>query len=132
MTNIPCVLIAMAANAADMSRVIDAQGRGPNTFTGARKLVAPGTSGPVLAYLTHDASATDVLETAWRAMSTDRDLPAIAGTWGEDGVISAADAQAAMEGLTVYSAGGLTETTQEWIAGILSGRGYEYEPEPEV
>ena len=130
MTNIPCTMIVLTANVADMNRVFDAQGRGTNTF--GRALVAAGTTEPVVARLAHDASGTPALEAEWRAMASDRDLPAILGTWGVDGVISSSDAQAAMAGVTIYSVGGIQETTMEWITGILSGRGYEYEPEPEV
>jgi len=127
MTNIPCTMIVLAANVDDMNRVFDAQGRTLNTF--GRALVAAGTTGPVVARLAHDGSGTPALEAEWRAMSTDRDLPAILGTWGVDGVISSADAQAAMAGFTVYSVGGIQETTMEWVNGILSGRGYAFEPE---
>ena len=127
MTSIPCTLIVLAANVENMNRVFDAQGRGNNTF--GRALVAAGTTGPVVARLAHDASGTPALEAEWRAMASDRDLPAILGTWGVDGVISEADAKSAMAGFTVYSVGEIQETTMEWITGILSGRGYEFEPE---
>ena len=127
MTNIPCTMIVLTTNVTDMNRVFDAQGRGTNTF--GRALVAAGTTSPVVARLAHDASGTPALEAEWRAMASDRDLPAILGTWGVDGVISEADAKSAMAGFTVYSVGGIQETTMEWITGILSGRGYEFEPE---
>ena len=127
MTNIPCTMIVLTANVADMNRVFDAQGRGTNTF--GRALVAAGTTEPVVARLAHDASGTPALEAEWRAMANSQDLPDITGSWGANGVISSGDAEGAMLGFTVYSAANLQETTLEWINGILSGRGYEFEPQ---
>jgi hypothetical protein len=122
-------MIVTEAHAVGMSAVLDAQGRGPNTFTGGRQLVAAGTTAPVVARLTHDGNGTTELETEWRAMSNDKDLPKIEGSWGENGVISSLDAENAMGGLTVYSVGGIKETTSEWISGILSGRGLAFKPQ---
>lgn len=130
MSNVPCILIVTETHAADMSAVLEAQGRGPNTFTQGRRLVAVGTTSPVVARLAQDMSATDALDAAWRAMAADNDLPAITGTWGEDGVISAADAQAAMAGLSVHSVAGVIPA--DWTASVLAGHGYDFEPDPEI
>ena len=128
MTNVPCILIVLTANVTGMNRVIEAQGRGPGSFS--RRLVAVNTAGPVIAHFAQDMSATDALETSWRAMASDRDLPAISGVWGEDGIISAADAQTAMTGLTVHSIAG--DVPLGWTASTLAGHGYAFEPEGEV
>ena len=48
----------------------------------------------------------------------------------QDGVISAADAQAASAGLTVHSVAG--EVPPNWAASVLAAHGYEFEPEPEI
>jgi hypothetical protein len=128
MTNVPCILIVLTANVTGMNRVIEAQGRGPGTFS--RRLVAVDTAGPVIAHFAQDMSATDALETSWRAMASDRDLPAISGVWGEDGIISAADAQTAMMGLTVHSIAG--DVPLGWTASMLAGHGYSFEPEGEI
>ena len=134
MTNVPCILIVTVAHASDMSDVLEAQGRGPNSFTGGRKLVDTGTTTPVVARFMQDMSATDELETAWRAMASDQVLPVDADlqdiTWGENGVISAADAQAAMAGLTVHSVAG--NVPDDWTEGVLAGHGYEFEPGPTI
>jgi hypothetical protein len=130
MSNIPCILIVTATHAADMSAVLEAQGRGPNTFTQGRRLVDVGSTSPVVARLTQDMSATATLEAAWRAMADDNDLPAITGVWGENGVISAADAQAAMAGLSVHSVAGVIPS--DWTASVLAGHNYAFEPEPEI
>jgi hypothetical protein len=112
-----------------MSDVFEAQGRGPNTFTSGRPLVVAGTTSPVVARLAQDMSATAALETAWRAMAADNDLPAIAGVWGVGGVISAANAQAAMAGLSVHSVAGVVPN--DWTDSVLAGHNLAFEPEPE-
>ena len=129
MSNVPCILIVTATHAVDMSAVFAAQGRGPSTFTQGRRLVAVGTTSPVVARLAQDMSATTALEAAWRAMAADNDLPAISGVWGENGVISAADAQAAMAGLSVHSVAGVIPS--DWTASVLAGHNYAFEPDPE-
>jgi hypothetical protein len=70
------------------------------------------------------------LEAAWRAMASRNDLPAITGVWGENGVISAADAQAAMSGLSVHSVAGVIPS--DWTDSVLAGHNYEFEPQPEI
>ncbi|WP_243612922.1 hypothetical protein [Shimia aestuarii] len=131
MATVPCILIATAAQAADLSAVLEAQGRGPGTFTSGRRLVAEGTTGPVVAYLAQDMSATAELEAAWRAFADSADLPDIGNNvWGENGVISSGDAQAASAGLTVHSVAGTVPSN--WTASVLAGHGYEFEPEPEL
>lgn len=130
MTSTPCILIVTETHASAMDAVLAAQGRGTGTFMGGRRLVAAGTTGPVVARLAQDMTATADLESAWRAMASDRDLPAIAGTWGENGVISAAAAQAAMAGLSVHSVAGVVP--DDWTASVLAAHDYEFEPEPAI
>lgn len=130
MTSVPCILIATVAHADDLSAVLEAQGRGANTFQNGRRLVASGTSSPVVAYLQQDMSATAALEDAWRAYADSGDLPEITGVWGENGVISAGDAQAAKAGLSVHSVAGVVP--EDWAASVLAGHGYDFEPEPEI
>lgn len=131
MASVPCILIATAAHAADLSAVLEAQGRGPNTFTNGRRLVASGTSGPVVAYMAQDMSATDALEAAWRAFADTADLPDIGNNvWGENGVISSGDAQAASAGLTVHSVAGAVPA--DWSSSVIASHGFDFEPEPEI
>lgn len=131
MSNVPCILIATAAVASALDDVLEAQGRGPGTFTNGRRLVAEGTTTPVIAHLAQDMGATDALENAWRAFADSGDLPDIgSNTWGEEGVISAAAAQAARLGLSVHSVAGVVP--DDWTASVLASHGYEFEPEPEI
>ena len=131
MSNVPSILIATAAHAANLSKVLEAQGRGVDTFHQGRRLVAAGTTAPVIAYFQQDMSATAELEAAWKAFAASGDLPDIgANVWGVNGVISAADAQAARVGLTVHSVAGAVPT--DWTASVLASHGYAFEPGPEI
>jgi hypothetical protein len=129
-TKVPCILIATEQHHVALDRVLDAQGRGSGSFAYGRRLVAAGTSGPVIARLCQDMSATDDLEGAWRAYAAASDLPEIGGVWGEDETISAAEAQAAAAGLTVHSVAGNVPAV--WASSVLAAHGYAFEPEPEV
>lgn len=131
MAQVPCILIATAAHAEALSAVFEAQGRGPGTFTQGRRLVAVGTTAPVVAYLAQDMSSTEDLEAAWRAYASSGDLPDIGNSvWGENGVISASAAAAARVGLTVHSVAG--DVPEAWAESVISGHGYTFEPQPEI
>lgn len=130
MTTVPSILVVTEATYQDVERVIEAQGRGPGTFTYGRKLVAVGTTTPVVARMCQDMSATAELEASWRAYAANADLPQITGTWGVGGVINAAAAQAASVGLTVHSVAG--EVPTGWAASVIAGHGYAFEPDPEI
>jgi len=131
MSQVPCIMLASAEHAVALSSVLEAQGRGPDSFTQGRRCVAINTTTPVVAYLIQDMSATDELETAWRAFASSGDLPDIgANVWGENGIISAADAQAASAGLTVHSVAG--DVPANWAASVLAAHGLAFEPEPEI
>lgn len=131
MRNEPAILIVTEAHHAAVDAVLAAQGRGAGTFTNGRRLVASGTSGPVVARLAQDQSATDSLTAAWLSYAASGDLPDIDGVWGEDGVISAADAMAAHSGLTVHSYSGAAPGG-DWTGSVLASHGYAFEPEPEI
>lgn len=88
------------------------------------------TAVPVSARAALFLSATAEIEAAWRAYAASGDLPDIPGVWGEDGVIPAAEAQAAHVGLTVHSIAGAVPA--DWAASVLAGHGYAFEPEPEI
>lgn len=130
MSNVPSILIVTEAHHIAVDAVLAAQGRGAGAFTMGRHLVAVGTSGPILARMCQDMSATAELEAAWRAYAASGDLPDIVGVWGEDGIISAADAQAASVGLSVHSVAGVVPAG--WTDSVLAGHGYAFEPEPEI
>ena len=122
---LPSICIITAASKDNANLVWAAMGRGPNTFT--RKLCedANATSDtPPTHYLMADSSSEASDVAAWQAMANG-DLPPVPeGTvWGEDGVISAADAMAATSAsnLQVYSASG-DVTPVDHMNGILLGR----------
>lgn len=130
---LPSICVVTAAAKDDANLVWAAMGRGPNTFT--RKLCAdePGVTSetPATHYLMADSSSEESDVHAWQAMANG-DLPAISGIWGEDGVIDAASAQAAVSGtnLQVYSASG-DVTPVDHMNGILASRGLMLVPEAE-
>lgn len=129
-TRVPSILIVLEANHIAVDHVLEAQGCGAGAFIQGRHLVAVGTTTPIVARMCQDMSATAELEAAWRAYAASGDLPQINGVWGEGGVISASDAQAASAGLTVHSVAG--EVPPNWAASVLAAHGYEFEPEPEI
>ena len=69
---------------------------------------------------------SDIAE--WQRMANG-DLPAISGQWGENGVISAADAIEAISAanLQIYTGSGDVDMEQLKV-GILSGRGLQVVP----
>jgi len=131
MRNEPAILIVTEAHHVAVDAVLAAQGRGAGTFVQGRRLVAVGTTTPIVARLAQDQSATDVLTAAWLSYASSGDLPDIAGVWGEGGIISAADAMAAHSGLTVHSYAGAAPGG-DWAASVLASHGYAFEPQPEI
>lgn len=133
MSNLPFVGICTAAAKTNVDLVWEAMGRGPGTFF--RKVCAINPSAtwqtPATHYLSSDASATDGDIAIWQGFAA-ANLPPLPVDviWGENGVIGAADAIAAISGanLQVYSVSGDVEPADH-IAGILIGRGLQYVPE---
>ena len=130
MTSTPCILVVTEEHHVAIDRVIEAQGRGAGSFVQGRRLVAIGTTEPIVGRMCQDMSATGDLESAWKAYAATGDLPAIPGVWGENGVISAADAQAAHVGMTVHSVAGAVPV--DWAASVLAGHGLMFVPEAEI
>jgi hypothetical protein len=134
--NLPYIAIVTDAKRVDLNRVFDAMGYGPETFI--RKCCAPDpsatTATPPTHWLSSNASASDALVATLQAM-TAGDLPALPDgvVWGENGVITAADAMAASNGsaLHVYSAAGQIEPAQH-AAAVLVSEGLQYVPDPAV
>lgn len=117
---------------ADGNAVLEAWGKGPNAFV--RKVCAdePGVTSatPATHYLLNDSSATENDIAVFQAMA-DRVLPPLAsGAWGEDGLISAADALDAVsaDSLQAYSYSGDADPA-EHMNGILAGRGLRLVPD---
>lgn len=134
MSYLPMVIIITAAAQPDANLVWEARGRGPGSFM--RKVCAldPGATWETTPthYVMSDATATDGEVAICQAM-TAGDLPPLPEgvVWGEDGIVSAADAMAATDGavMQVYSVAGAVEPLDH-IAGIFAGRGLQFVPDP--
>lgn len=130
MTTQPVVCIIAAAAMVNANLVWAAMGKGPDTFS--RKLTTDNpalTSSAVTHYLMADSSCTVEDVAAWQGFAHG-DLPQIDGIWGADGVIAAADAQAAVNGsnLQVYSASG-NVVPLDHANAILASRGLSFVPD---
>lgn len=130
MTTQPCVGIVKAADRTNANLVWAAWGKGPNTFS--RKLTTDNpatTSSTVTHYLFADSS-TSVEDVQVIQGFANGDLPPIMDAWGVEGVISAADALAAIDGdsLQCYSASGNVAPLDHCNA-ILASRGLSWVPD---
>lgn len=129
MTQQPVVCIVTAAKKDDANLTWAAWGKGPDTFS--RKLTTANPAlfdSPITNYLMADSS-TSVEDVQVIQGFANGDLPPIEGSWGHDGVIEAADAQAAVSGanLQCYSASG-NVTPQDHVDAILLSRDLRYVP----
>lgn len=130
------VCIVTDAQKTNINLVFDARGLGPETFT--RKLCAVDPSAtpdtPPSHWLMSNAAGSQDELTILTAM-TEGTLPALPDgvAWGEDGVISEADALAATDGAVfqVYSAAGDIEPVDH-VAAVLVSRSLQYVPDPEI
>lgn len=141
MASLPAICICTAAARDDINLVWEAMGRGPNNIS--RKLCAIDPNAtwetPATHYMMQDMSATDSDVAEWQALCNG-DLPLIQGTWGEDGIISAWDAQVACSdgNLQVFSAAGLDDsgvngaTPTEWRDGVFIGVGLMFVPDAPI
>lgn len=128
------VALITAAYRDDINLVFAARGMGPETFI--RKVCAidplatPET--PPTHWLSSNAAGSQDELNILTAM-TEGDLPDLPDgvVWGEEGVISAADAMEASDGsvFQVYSAAGDIEPVDH-VAAVLASRGLQYVPEP--
>ena len=137
MSNLPAIVICTAAARDNVNLVWEAMGRGPNNISRKMCAIDPQATHatPATHYMMQDMSAVTEDVAVWQAM-TNGDLPQIDGTWGEDGIIAAGDAQAACGGgnMQVYSAAGL-ETSQQatdWRDGVFLGVGLQFVPDEPI
>lgn len=133
---LPSVCIVTDAHRVNLNRVFQAMGEGPETFS--RKLCAIDPSAtsatPATHWLMSHAGSTDSQVSIWQAMTQGNLPPLPEGTvWGQDGVISAAEAMAAADAAVfhVYSAAGDIEPAVH-VAAVLATEGLQYVPEMEV
>lgn len=125
----PTILLANDDVHLDMDLVLDAMGRGDKTFEWGRKIVASGTTSPIIYRLALDMGADATYATALRAMAEAQTLPSISGTWGSGGVISAAEAQTAMLGFQAFTAAGSDINGLSWVNTVLTGMGLAFKPD---
>lgn len=128
------VCIVTDAQKVNVNRVFAARGLGPETFT--RKLCAINPGATYETAPTHwlaSNAAGDQAELNVLTAMTEGDLPepSLGNVWGENGVISAADAMTATDGsvFQVYSAAGDVEPSDHVVA-LLASRTLQYVPEP--
>lgn len=131
---LPFVAIVADAHKTNLNATLDAVGWGPESFT--RKCCAINPSAtfetPPTHWLCSAAAATDADVAMLQAM-TQGDLPDLPEgvVWGENGVISAANAMAASGGSVfhVYSAAGDIEPVDH-VAAVLATEGLQLVPDP--
>lgn len=93
------IYVVTAAKRSDANLVFSAMGRGPNNF--GVPLSANGAD-PASHYYGHDATMDAATANTVSAMPDNGGtLPEIAGTWGEDGLPSEANAQAACAAMQI-------------------------------
>jgi len=131
MTIQPVIAVAAAATIVKTRKVWEAQGLGSEAFM--RRLTDdpnPTPSSTVTHYMMSDDSCTVEMVAAWQRFATGG-LPEVTGVWGQNGVISAADA---MEGtnaanLQVYSASG-DVVPLDHANAVLASRNLSFVPDP--
>lgn len=133
---LPSVCVVTDAYKININRTFEAMGYGPETFTRRLCAIDPGAtpSTPATHWLMSHAAATDTQVAIWQGM-TEGNLPPLPDgvVWGEDGVISAADAMAATDGAVfhVYSAAGVIEPVDH-VAAVLATEGLQYVPDEPI
>ncbi len=134
--NLPYIALVTDAKRNDLNRVFAAMGWGPENFTRKCCAIDPAATSetPPTHWLTSAAGATSSDVAMLQAM-TNGDLPILpmGVVWGENDVISAAEAMAACNGSVfhVYSAAGEIEPVDH-VAAVLASKGLQYVPYPDV
>lgn len=128
------VFIVTDAKKDDLNLVFSARGMGPDSVTRKLCTIDAGATDqtPPTHWLASMANGTQVELDILNGM-INGDLPPVPeGTvWGENGVISAADAMAACDGtvMQVYSCAGAVEPVDH-VAAVLASRTLQYVPDP--
>ena len=130
------VCIVSDAYRVDINLVFEARGHGPSTFI--RKVCALDPEATPATPQTHwlmSNAAGNAEELAILQAMTQGDLPPLPSgvVWGENGVISAADAMEATDGsvFQVYSCAGDVEPVDH-VAAVMASRSLQYVPEEDV
>lgn len=130
MTTQPCVGIVKAADKDNANLVWAAWGKGPDTFSRKLTTDSPATTSSTITHYLMADSSTSVEDVQIIQGFANGDLPPITGAWGVDGIVSAADALAAIDGtsLQCYSAAG-NVVPLDHANAILASRGLSFVPE---
>lgn len=134
MSTVNIIAVAPVAFAADCNRVLEAMGYGPNSL-GVKASTAPNQ--PFGATSTHLFMSAQSVSLAYQAQllaAGGGDLPPLAEgvMWGEDGVISALVATAAMAQLQVFTASE-NVTPADQVTAALGALGlYQHLPPADV
>lgn len=132
MANVPCIILCPQASAADLSKVFEAMGRGPDTFSGGRKVCAKSgsatSSTPPTHRLSQDNSATADLEDMWRKMAAGTAMPQV--IWADWG-LTEQEAQDAAQAMTVQSVAG-AEAQSVSAESFLDGLSLQFVPDPAI
>lgn len=115
MTQLTLAAIVTEAVHVNMSRVLEAMGEGANGFQDGAKLAPIGDVYNCTHRMLNWAQANETLANEFLAMAASQTLPDISpNQWGVNGIISAADAQAAMLGLVVITYAGPSTDVVQW------------------
>ena len=129
---VPCIVLCPEAQAANLSKVFEAMGRGPNTFSSGRKVCAKSgsatSSTPPTHRLTQDNSATAELEDMWRKMAAGDAMPQV--IWADHG-LTEQEANAAAQSMTVQSVAG-QEAQNVSAESFLDGLNLQFVPDPAI
>lgn len=132
MANVPCIILCPQASAADLSKVFEAMGRGPDTFSTGRKVCAKSgsatSSTPPTHRLSQDNSATAELEDMWRKMAAGDAMPQV--IWADHG-LTEQEANAAAQAMTVQSVAG-EEAQNVSAESFLDGLSLQFVPDPAI
>ena len=136
MSNLPSIICVEAAWVDPVNAVFAACGKGEGTVS--RACVAADNDAatwetPATYYIAQDMSAQSDEVAEWQAMCSGGNLPDISpNLWGQSGIISSQDAQAALVHMTVASEAGLgtPQEVENFLAGILLGKGLKFRPDP--
>lgn len=129
--SLPRIAIVKVEALAGMNGICQALGLGTGYFTRALCAIDPEATDatPPTHWMVNDLSAQIEQQIMWQNMAMEAGLPS-GPLWGQEGVISAEDAQAALApgNLRVYTAAGENDL-EGWTNGTLLGLGLQFVPE---
>lgn len=131
-------LTCPVAHLSAMDALFEILGQGPESFSGAARLVAVADpDGPVTHHGTNTSGLGPVGEQHVRALMVENQLPPLpeGEAWGENGIVSAAAVQAAGAALTLDTATAPSfadVNLNEWGLTCLAKYGLQTEPPADI